>query len=331
LNIRVSTPARLHLGFLDLNGRSGRKFGSIGLATDSHSTVIEATLAKVTSVSSDKFSADVCQRVTHTIEQFYKTLGQHIPSEEKGVALSLIDIIPSHAGLGSGTQLALTVGTALCKLHNISANTREIASQLGRGKRSGIGIATFDLGGFIIDGGLNQTSSTPPLLMHHDFPKNWRIVTILDNESQGVHGTEELRAFKELPTFPLSNSHAICHLTLMKLLPALIEQDIDSFGQAITNIQSLIGDHFAPAQGGRYTSPYVASLLSYAQSMGHAGVAQSSWGPTGCIFVKDNESATQLITKLNQYIQSHFDEEPSPSFVIAQANTSGADVEIITP
>ncbi|TAL78081.1 MAG: GHMP kinase, partial [Beijerinckiaceae bacterium] len=33
-SVRVETSARLHLGFLDLNGGAGRKFGSLGLALD---------------------------------------------------------------------------------------------------------------------------------------------------------------------------------------------------------------------------------------------------------------------------------------------------------
>lgn len=329
--VRVSAPARLHLGFLDLNGSSGRKFGSIGLAIDSHNTVIEAKLSSSTVINGDDaVSAKYCQRITSIVEQFYSTLGQHIPAKQQAVALSLINVIPSHAGLGSGTQLALAVGTALCKLHQVSASTRDIAFQLDRGKRSGIGIATFDLGGFIVDGGLKNDATTPPLLGHYQFPENWRIVTIINPASQGVHGEDELKAFKDLPIFPLTNSQAICHLTLMKLLPALVEQDIDSFGEAITSIQFLIGDHFAPAQGGRYTSPQVASLLNHSQNLGHKGIAQSSWGPTGCIFVENESSAVQLIEELKQHAQTHFDEESSLSFIIAQANSSGANIEITT-
>ena len=36
--VRVVAPARLHLGFLDLNGSLGRLFGSIGLAIDTPRT-----------------------------------------------------------------------------------------------------------------------------------------------------------------------------------------------------------------------------------------------------------------------------------------------------
>ena len=328
--VRVSAPARLHLGFLDLNGESGRKFGSIGLAIDTHHTVVEAQLATTNSIKGIAHSPELHQKVLAIIDTFYNTLAKHIPLNEQVVQLSLIKLIPEHTGLGSGTQLALTIGAALCQLHQIPANTLEIADQLGRGSRSGIGIATFDHGGFIIDGGLSNTSSVPPLLTHYDFPENWRIVTIMDNDHQGVHGTQEITAFKNLPSFPLNNSQAICHLTLMKLLPALVEQKIEPFGHAITKIQSLIGDHFAPAQGGRYTSQHVAKLLNYAQSIGHTGIAQSSWGPTGCIFVASDQIAQQLISELKQYTEQHIEAPSELTLSVAQANTSGAKIEIVT-
>ncbi len=42
--IQITSPARLHLGFMDLSGSLGRKFGSVGLAIDSIETSI--TVAK---------------------------------------------------------------------------------------------------------------------------------------------------------------------------------------------------------------------------------------------------------------------------------------------
>ena len=40
--ISITAPARLHLGFMDLNGSLGRKFGSVGLTIDSIETSITA-------------------------------------------------------------------------------------------------------------------------------------------------------------------------------------------------------------------------------------------------------------------------------------------------
>jgi len=329
--IRVSAPARLHLGFLDLNGSTGRKFGSIGLAIDSHRVVLNMQLQAETSIVGTNISPALSRRTQSIIDHFYISLGKNIPVAKQGVFIELIELIPPHAGLGSGTQLAIAICTVLCKLHNISASTRDIAEQLGRGARSGIGIATFDRGGFIVDGGLSKTSTTPPLLTRYDFPQNWRIVLIMDNNSQGIHGDQELLAFENLAAFPLADSQAICHHVLMKLLPAIIEKKIVPFGQAITDIQSLIGDHFSPAQGGRFTSQRVSSLLLYAQNQGHTGIAQSSWGPTGCVFVENDTAAQQLISGLSHHIQQQNIDDTGLSFVTAKANENGAEIEITVP
>ncbi len=285
-------------------------------------------LAAETSIIGTAISPGLIQRVQHILEGFYSSLGSNIPDQQQSVLVKLVELIPSHAGLGSGTQLALAICTALCQLHTISASTQEIAQQLGRGTRSGIGIATFDHGGFIIDGGLSATSTTPPLLAHYDFPQDWRVVLIIDNSSQGVHGEQERQAFDTLVDFSLADSQAICHHVLMQLLPALVEQKINLFGQAITDIQSLIGDHFAPAQGGRYTSQQVASLLNHAQKLGHTGIAQSSWGPTGCIFVENDDAAKQLLSQLSHYAKQQMPEYHGLSFVITPAHNVGAEIVV---
>ena len=326
--VRVSSPARLHLGFLDLNGDSGRKFGSIGLAIDSHYTIIKAESAEHVTITGSCASEQIIQKAGALLARFYETIGQNVPDSARNVALTIEQLIPEHAGFGSGTQLALTIGTALCRLHNIHATTAEIAQHLGRGKRSGIGIATFEFGNFIIDGGNKPAHSTPPpLLAHHPLPKEWRMVLIMDPEHQGVHGQQEKTAFTTLAKFPLENAQAICHLCLMQLLPALVEQDLDQFGHAITKIQRLIGDHFAPAQGGRYTSENVARLLEHALDLGNTGIAQSSWGPTGVIFVDSEVSATSLITNLTTYAQSVLPAGNQLIFSIAQADKQGAMIE----
>ena len=326
--VRVSAPARLHLGFLDLNGDSGRKFGSIGLAINSHYTIVKVQRAKHVSVTGQYASPQIIQKAESLLTRFYQSVGKDIAASDQNVALTIEQLIPEHAGFGSGTQLALAIGTALCYLHNISTTTAEIAQHLGRGKRSGIGIAAFDLGGFIIDGGNKPGHLTPPpLLAHHQLPNEWRMVLIADPEHKGVHGQQEKTAFMTLAKFPLINSQAICHLCLMQLLPALVEKDIDQFGNAITKIQRLIGDHFAPAQGGRYTSDNVACVLEQALNIGHSGIAQSSWGPTGIIFVDSETTAKSLISDLKTYAQSALSAGNQLTFSIAQADKQGATIE----
>lgn len=329
--VRVSAPARLHLGFLDLNGDTGRKFGSIGLAINSHHTIIKVQHAEKMNVTGDCANPQIIQQVEQLLAKFYLAFGNKITHSNRAVSLTIEQLIPEHVGFGSGTQLSLAVGTALCHLYHINASTAEIAQQLGRGKRSGIGIATFEKGGFIVDGGNKPNQNTaPPLLAHHHLPDEWQMVLVMDPEHKGIHGQQEKNAFNTLAKFPLLNSQAICHLCLMQLLPALVENDLDQFGHAITKIQRLIGDHFAPAQGGRYTSEKVAFLLEKALNLGHTGIAQSSWGPTGIIFVKDKMTATSLITNLKTYAQSVLPSANQLTFIIAQANKYGASIETIS-
>ena len=42
----ISTPARLHFGLIDMNGKIGRIDGGVGLALDSPHTLIEAKKAE---------------------------------------------------------------------------------------------------------------------------------------------------------------------------------------------------------------------------------------------------------------------------------------------
>ena len=321
--ITVSSPARLHLGFLDLNGNIGRKFGSFGLAIDSHHSTVKIHKSERFQVAAP--SASVKQKIIKITDHFYEKFAQSVT--DKNLSISTEQLIPSHSGFGSGTQLNLTVGTALAKFHGLTISTPELAEALGRGQRSGIGIASFDHGGFIVDGGNKSDSNKPPMLFQHRFPEQWRVVLIMDHTDQGIHGQQEESAFKTLPTFPESYAERICHLTLMQLLPSIIEQDIDIFGQTVTNIQAIIGDHFAPAQGGRYTSKAVEQLLLEAQSLGFKGIAQSSWGPTGCVFAESDESAQQLLIKLKQKIQKSELDQHKLEILVAKANNTGAIID----
>ena len=49
--VDISAPARLHLGFLDLGGGLGRRFGSLGLAIDGFPTRLSATRADAPAAS----------------------------------------------------------------------------------------------------------------------------------------------------------------------------------------------------------------------------------------------------------------------------------------
>jgi beta-RFAP synthase len=210
-------------------------------------------------------------------------------------AVRVLQTVPPHAGLGSGTQLALAVASGMRRLHNLPLDIEEDALRLGRGARSGIGIGLFHQGGLVVDGGHGKQTKVAPIVSHLAFPESWRILVILDPNRRGVHGHEEASAFASLAPMAELDAAQICRLVLMKALPGLAENDIVSFGAAIKELQVRLGHYFAGAQGGgRFTSPAVAAVLAVLDAAGAHGTGQSSWGPTGFAFAASLEEAERL-------------------------------------
>jgi beta-ribofuranosylaminobenzene 5'-phosphate synthase len=264
-SVTVTVPARLHLGFLDLNGELGRTFGSIGLALGGLRTRVTVSTAPRTQA----FGPD-SDRVRHYLERLSHTLnlrGDH--------RIEIVEAIPSHAGLGSGTQLALALAAALRALHELPLDVRGDAVRLGRGGRSGVGIGLFDGGGVIVDGGRGPTGGAAPVISRIPFPSAWRVVLVLDPRRSGVHGPEESAAIASLPPMPAATAAQICRLALMQAMPALVEADLANFAAAIKDMQALLGAYFAPVQGGVFTSPDVAAALDLLESEGALGRGQS--------------------------------------------------------
>jgi beta-ribofuranosylaminobenzene 5'-phosphate synthase len=284
-SVTVTAPARLHLGFLDLNGGLGRRFGSLGLPIGVLRTRLTISLAERTEIVGPER-----ERVRDYMEHMQRALGL-----DHAHRVAIDEAVPGHAGLGSGTQLALGVAAALRRLHGLPLDVAGDAVRLGRGARSGVGIGLFERGGLVVDGGRGPTSETAPIVARVPFPERWRVLVILDSERQGLHGMNEGQAFATLPAFPEQSAAHLCRLVLVQVLPALIEADVASFGAAIRDMQRVLGDYFAPMQGGsRFTSPRVGACMALLDRAGAHGVGQSSWGPTGFAFVDSPEEADRL-------------------------------------
>lgn len=271
--VQVKTPARLHLGFLDLNGELGRLYGSIGVAIDRPNVMLEARPACELAVEGPE---------AERVAAFAETFLRHYPVVS-GAHLCLRSSIPAHVGLGSGTQLALAVGVALARLGGLDLPVEEIAARLGRGVHSGVGVAVFRYGGFVVDGGHpaeGRRMLPPPLLYRGRLPAEWRFVIAIPETDRGLSGEKEQAAFQVLPPSPAGLSEKLCRLLVMQMLPAIVEKDAARFGQALTEIQRLVGDSFAAVQGGRYANPVSGRLIDLWLEEGALGAGQSSWGPT---------------------------------------------------
>ncbi len=312
-SITIKAPARLHLGFLDLNGDLARRFGSIGMAINEPSTIIQLTPAK-----SDTATGPEAKRALDALKRFKQSL-----SVVNCYEVTVNETIPAHAGLGSGTQLALAVGVGLATLEQQPHPVAKLGEILSRGARSAIGIGAFRDGGFIIDGGKGTQSSPPPILSQTNFPEDWRVLLVFDPKAMGVHGEREYIAFSKLPPMSSQEVGTICRLTLMQLLPGLLDQNINAFGDAITQIQRIVGAYFATAQGGGiWASQHVATIVKRLGEMGAKGIGQSSWGPTGFAFVETQAAAENLYHSLVQDAKAM-----GLDIIIARGRNSGATIK----
>ena len=312
-NVTVIAPARLHLGFVDLNPPSGRRFGSLGLALDSPHTKVQARFGPI-----DPVDSPAQEKASQHLQSLRSAIA--VPDD---VCVQVEEAIPLHCGLGSGTQLALAVGTAVSRLLDLNLSPLDIRQKLARGARSGIGIGAFAQGGFLVDGGHGASTSLPPITSRVAFPEHWRVLLIFDEAFEGLSGAKEVAAFRTLPSFPETLSAHLCRMVMTRVLPGLAEASMAEFGPAITEVQRIVGDHFAPAQGGRFASSRVADVLAWLEGRGVSCVGQSSWGPTGFAML-ESESQAQDFAREAQ-VRSH---DKNLRFVIARGRNSPASIEI---
>ena len=305
------------MGFVDLHGGEGRRYGSLGLALEGPFTRLR--LRPDSEITAEGPDASRAARYAASLAERFDL--------REGVRIDVEEAIPPHAGLGSGTQLALAVGAGVAKLFDLDVRTADLAAALDRGTRSGLGIGLFDHGGFVVDGGSAGDGVPPPVIARQPFPLEWRLLLVFDRGRQGPHGEAEIRKFAALLEFPEADAAELCRLVLMCALPGVVQADLDAFGDAVGRIQARVGDHFADAQGGRFASPGVSRVLEWLGSRGLDAVGQSSWGPTGFAVCPSEAAADHLKAEA----EIRFGREFGLDFAVTCARNHGADVESTLP
>jgi beta-ribofuranosylaminobenzene 5'-phosphate synthase len=269
--VLVRAPARLHFGVLDLRGHLGRRFGGIGAAVPVPGVVLEAGPAGELSAEGPD--------AARALEFGRRYLAER--GLAAGARLRVVEAIPAHAGLGSGTQLALSVARALAELYGQPTAADQLALAVGRGRRSAIGTWLFEQGGFILEGGRRPGSdAVAPRLARLPMPAAWRCVVVVPEGKPGLSGEAEAAAFAELAPPAQEEVERVAHIVLLQLLPALADADLHAFGEALSEIQRVTGRWFASAQGGAFAPGHSAELVGKLAGWGAiGGVGQSSWGP----------------------------------------------------
>ena len=285
--VRVEAPARLHMGMLDVAGDGGRRFGGLGVALSRPGAVVEASSSH--DVTAEGPDAERALAVARRCRDELGLAG--------GARIRVLEAIPAHVGLGSGTKLALAVTAALAALAAQTPEPQALARAAGRGARSAVGLWTFVHGGLVVEGGVRPGVEQPaPLLARHAVPDEWRCVLAIPAAEPGLSGRAEEEAFRQLRPDPASAA-LIAQLVLTSLLPGLAERDLTEFGAALTRIQRLVGEAFASVQGGVF-HPRAGDLVDALLRLGAAGAGQSSWGPAVYGVVEGEEAGRELAGRM---------------------------------
>ncbi len=329
-SVAVRAPGRLHLGFLDPSATLGRRFGSVGLVVEGVDTVLELGRADGPAIevqADDPLAAQQVERVHAALHALQRETGLVAP-----LRVSLLRVPPPHAGFGSGTQLALAVGQAFAQWHGLALRPAALAGWLGRGLRSGVGIAGFEHGGLLVDGGPSPDGRPAPLLSRVGLPAMWRVLLVIDPRGSGLAGRAEREAIAGLPPLPRADAADLCHQVLMRVLPGAASGDFAAFAEGVTHLQRRLGAHFAPAQqGSAYTSAAVGRAVEAigvaAGGPAGAAIGQSSWGPTGFAVLPSQERAEALVA----HARAAGEVDPALELRIVRVRDHGAEVELRMP
>jgi len=349
-SVTIITPSRVHLALIDLNGSLGRLDGGVGLSLSHPGFRITAQRAHETDIAGPDESTQRAKEVLELLREKYAVGHAEIEIEES---------IPAHVGLGSGTQLSLAIAQAMCKLYAIDLSHQEMALTAGRGGTSGIGVAAFSQGGFIVDGGhrfsarapsqagmpvppddagsmlapplpgrdektsfLPSSASRgiepPPVIARYDFP-DWDVLIAVPN-CRHISGEEEVTLFQALCPLPLNDVQALSHIILMKLLPALVQRDLKTFGEAVDQIQNIAWKKVEVKE----QDPIVRQVMAFLRDNGAHGVGLSSWGPAIFCFGEDLRA---LEAKTRAFLA---DTKAGGTCFLTRANNTGAMVESVT-
>ncbi|MFX0103563.1 MAG: beta-ribofuranosylaminobenzene 5'-phosphate synthase [Candidatus Hodarchaeota archaeon] len=335
MKIQINTPSRIHGTLLDLEGSIGRIDGGIGFTLAHPNWDIEIESIDEPSVILESPPQVDEQSTRSLINDIIANLG--IGSLQSGVKITIKDYIQDHVGLGSKTQLCLALADGISRLFNVKGvpfEKEKLAKIVRRGGTSGIGVTSYFQGGFIIDGGhsfgkglekptfLPSSASNacpPPVLVREDMPGKWRIVCAIPSDTKGAHDAEEVNIFQEYCPIPLNEVEKLCHLLLMKLLPAI---KLGEFNTVCSCINAIQGIGFKKIEVDLRGTNFKKLMKEWSDA-GAPCVGMSSFGPLIYSLARSEEEALELKEKIDKIMNFS-----KVSSFITRFSNSGAKIKI---
>jgi beta-RFAP synthase len=313
--VQISAPSRLHFGLWSLGGATGRQFGGVGAMVERPGLALSIRPAR---------QLESCGPLAQRAATFARRWAEFHRVPAPACLIEIKNAPPEHAGLGTGTQLGLSVAAGLSALAGLpSQSPQELAHSVGRGLRSAVGTYGFVQGGLIVEQGKLPGEPISPLDCRLDLPAAWRFVLIRPTELAGLAGDDESAALDALPDIPVEVKERLVAEVRDHLVPAAATGDFAAFAESLYRYGKLSGQCFAPRQGGPYNGPVLARLVEQLRDFGAAGVGQSSWGPTLFVVQPNQAAAESLLWQLRELP----DLPPLETLITPPANR-GAQIDV---
>jgi len=352
--VDVRSPARLHIGMLSFGNPAVRSFGGVGMMVDRPGVHLRMRRSN---------RSEARGPLSERALSFARACAQAWNLGDAACAIEVLAAPASHVGLGSGTQLALSVAAGMSHLFARSSDdddlppppqhpvqddpepsdhewsfdgreAQEFARITGRGRRSCVGVHGFSRGGLIVESGRrlpadaaandDATRAFSPMVARVRLPSSWRCVVIVGRDAVGLHGPPEAAAFADLPPMDAAVSADLSRIALLEMLPAAVEAKFGEFAAAIGAYGRLAGQPFAAAAGRLPHAAATAHLLELLAELGAPGCAQSSWGPAVMACCESLEAAGALVERLER-LQLHRHHE----IVISRFDSQGATLRVL--
>jgi beta-ribofuranosylaminobenzene 5'-phosphate synthase len=317
----VTAPSRLHFGLFALAAPVGatdvRSYGGVGVMVDSP---LNLQLRITPGPGFEVADGPLAERVRSFARRWSEFYSQPLD----GVQLSLLRATPDHIGLGTGTQLGLSVAAGLCAFRGFPVPPiEELARSVGRGGRSAVGAYGFALGGLIVDRGKLPGELLSPLDCRLELPADWRFVLARPLQGSGLAGEREQSAMAAANRNLQPLTEQLVTEAREHLIPAAACRDFPAFAASLGRYCETAGKFYADVQGGLYNGPAVTALAEAIRQLGHIGLGQSSWGPTLFVACEHSDAANQLAGQLRD---SHSPDEVA--ITIASPRNTPAQIEV---
>ena len=298
--VKIIANSRLHFGFLNLKSSSSYSYGGMGLSIDRYPTILRVSRAS-------KFESNLKKTLRDKIFNFLCS-----NSLSKKIRIDCIESPQKHIGLGSGTQLILSIEEAISKFYRFNENINFFK----RNYRSGVGINSYKNGGFIVDSPKNNLL-TNEIIFKAKFPKEWKIILLFDSKAKGLHGSTENRFFSADTTISLRKK--LSDLTLNEIIPSIIYKDFDTFARSLTKFQELNSLFYSSIQKSSYLSHDIHKVIKKISMKFNVAAGQSSWGPTSYMLIESKNIQNGIISILDNIISMY----NNLSYEIVPAKNSG--------